>query len=360
MVTAFVVMLLLGMLSYWVHVQEVNSLLTYVYLVPAPELVECKQRAFFVKADGPLHISGLQIALKDEKSGQTSFHKPADLDADTSSESFWVTPSHPWDEQYTATIDAHDLHSIQTLTVQSHTKKLQLATAVTISGHKNVVLSCKDVQTTDPHSCSDVLKLDSDALSRLSVSNYQKADGSVTALQVKKLPSPSEMDEQSDDRHLTEFQQRALEPVVAKYPGTRVIIFYAGGTKSKAYSEEWYDFLKSKHWAASKPELVPVGNEGIIDVQLTMSDNYLQVSGESTKILELLDALDKSGIKHAHHFTRDPNIKDGEIVLWIGPKSPMDINPDQCAGAQLKQKPGEPHTCDYIVQTTGVCPFMPE
>jgi hypothetical protein len=359
-VTALLGILLLVLLSYWVGVQDARSLLTYVYLVPTPELVECKQRAFFVKAYGPRHISGLQIALKDEKSGQTSFHELADLDSDTSSESFWVTPSHPWDEQYTATIDAHDLHSIQTLIVQSHTKKLQLATAVTISGHKNFVLSCKDAQPPDPHSCSDVLKLDSDALSRLGVSNYQKADGSVTALKVKKLPSPSEMDEQSDDRHLTEFQQRALEPVVAKYPGTLLIVFYAGGTKSKAYAGEWYDFLKSKRWAASKPELVPVGNEGIIDVQLTMSDNYLQVSGESTKIMELRDALDKSGIKHAHRFTRDPNIKDGEIVLWIGPKSPKDINPDQCAGAQLKQKPGEPHTCDLISQTTGVCPFMPQ
>lgn len=95
-------------------------------------------------------------------------------------------------------------------------------------------------------------------------------------------------------------------------------------------------------------------------MQLTISDGYLQISGESTKILELLDALDKSGVKHAHRFTRDPNIKDGEIVLWVGPKSPKDINPDQCAGAQLKQKPGEPHTCDLIAQTTGVCPFVPQ
>ena len=356
--TALLGLLLLLLLSYWVRVQEAKSLLTYVYLVPAPELVECKQRAFFIKAYGPLHISGLQIALKDEKSGQISFHKPADLDADTSSESFWVTPSHPWDEGYTATIDAHDLHSIQALTVHSHNQKLQLATAVTIPDHRNPVLSCNDAQNAS--SCSDVLKLDPDAMSRLGASNYQKADGSVTALQVKKFPSPSQLDEQSDDRHLTEFQKRALDPVVIKYPGTRVIVFYAGGTKSKAYAGEWYDFLKSKRWAASKPELVPIGNEAIIDVQLTISESYLQISGESTKILELLDALDKSGVKHARRFTRDPSIKDGEIVLWVGPKSPKDINPDQCAGAQLKQKPGEPHTCDLIAQTTGVCPFVPK
>jgi len=216
--TALVGTLLLLLLSYWVRVQEAKSLLTYVYLVPTPELVECKQRAFFVKVYGPLHISGLQIALKDEQSGQISFHKPADLDADTSSESFWVTPSRPWDEQYTATIDAHDHHSIQTLTVHSHNKKLQLATAVITPDHRNPVLSCNDAQ--NANSCSDVLKLDPGAMSRLGASNYQKADGGVTALQVKKLPSPSELDEQSDDRPLTEFQKRALEPVVMKYPGT--------------------------------------------------------------------------------------------------------------------------------------------
>ena len=64
--------LLLGLSSYLILVCEARSLLTYVYLVPTSELVECQQRAFFVKAHGPIHISGLQIVLKDNKIGRAS------------------------------------------------------------------------------------------------------------------------------------------------------------------------------------------------------------------------------------------------------------------------------------------------
>jgi hypothetical protein len=82
-VTACTGILVLGALSYWVRILEVDSLQTYVFLVPTMELVECQQRAFFVKSYGPIHVSGLKIALKDEKSGQTFFPKVSDLDADT-------------------------------------------------------------------------------------------------------------------------------------------------------------------------------------------------------------------------------------------------------------------------------------
>ena len=349
--------LVLMSLSYWVRVQQSNSLLTYVYLVPTSELVECKQRAFFIKAHGPLHVSGLLVTLTDDKSGQTSTQKYPDFDADTVSEFLWVTPSHPWDEKYIATFDAHELHSTQKLTIQSHNKTLQLLTTVMVPERQAPVLKCDDMKTDDPNSCFNVLKLEPDSLKRLDVSSYEKADGNVQILRIKQFPSPSELDEQSDDRHLTEFQQRALEPFLSKYPGTRITIFYAGGDRSKAYAEEWYRFLKSK-WLPSNPELVPLGNEGILDVQITVGGKLSKVKGESN-LPQLLDALDKSGVKHAHHFTIDPNIEDGDLMLWVGPKSPKDINPDQCAGAQMKQKTGEPHTCDLIRQTTGTCPFVP-
>jgi hypothetical protein len=123
---------LLGLSSYLIRTCEVRSLLTYVYLVPTPELVECQQRAFFVKVHGPLHVSALQIVLKDSKSGQTVFQKYSELDADTAREYFWVIPTSPWDESYSATIEAHGLHSSQNLTIRSFKGNAQLSTSVTI------------------------------------------------------------------------------------------------------------------------------------------------------------------------------------------------------------------------------------
>lgn len=356
-------LLLLGLCSYLIRTCEIRSLLTYAYLVPTMELVECQQRAFFVKVHGPLHVSGLQIALTDMKSGQTVLQKYSGVDADTARDYFWVIPSSPWDEHYSATIEAHGLHSSQNLTVRSVKGNAQLSTSVTMLGDKNPVLSCQDATqqaSSKNQPCTDILKLPPDALSNLDVSNYQSATGNVTARHVKELPSPSELDEESDDRHLTEYQQQIMRPVLLKYANSRITIFFAGGSRSEAYADEFRELFQSGGWKTGKPILVPPGNERIIDVQMSVSDDYLQVNGEDNKVKELLSVLDRAGIKHAHHFARDPSIKDGDTVLWVGPKSPKDVGPDQCSVPQLKQKPGEPHTCELIRQTVGVCPFMPK
>jgi hypothetical protein len=355
--------LLLGLLSYGTRILEANSLLTYVYLIPTPGLVECQQRAFFVKVHGPQHVSGLQITLKDNRSGQISFRKYSDLDADTASEYFWVTPFSPWNEDYTATIGAHGLHSSQTLSIHSFGGEIRLATSVTIPGDERPVQSCRDAPQGpggNSQQCSDLLKSQPNTLENMGVDNYQSADGTVKILHVKELPSPSELDEQSDDRHLTEYQRQIIEPVLLRFPGTHLSVFFAGGPKSKAYAEEFQDVFHAVRWRVSRPEVVPQGNERIIDVQMSVSDNYLQGSGEADKTKELLNAFEKAGIKHRHHFATDPNIPDGDMVLWIGPRSPKNVGADQCATPQLKQRQGEPHTCELIRQTTGVCPFVPK
>ena len=271
-----------------------------------------------------MHISGLQITLKDDKSGQTIYQKYSDLDADSASEHFWIAPSSPWNEGYTATIDAHGLHSSQQLAINSINGKARIATTITANDNKESVLNCKDItdQTTAVgQTCANALKLPPDAMSKIGVNNYQTADGNVTVLHVKQLPSPSELDEQSDDRHLTEYQKQVMEPVVAKYPGTRIAIFFAGGPRSKAYAEEFRELLHEKRWISAPVKLVPPGNERTIDAQMSVSDDYLQVSGEADKVKELLDAFEGAGIKHRHNVARDPNIRDGDMVLWVGPKS---------------------------------------
>ena len=56
------------------------------------------------------------------------------------------------------------------------------------------------------------MKLPADVTSTLDVYSYQHPDGSVTVRKVRTLPSPSELDEQSDQRHLTDYQKEQLRP----------------------------------------------------------------------------------------------------------------------------------------------------
>jgi len=73
-------------------------------------------------------------------------------------------------------------------------------------GHKllppSYTLAAKETR-----SCAEPMKLPADVTSTLDVYSYQHPDGSVTMRKVRTLPSPSELDEQSDQRHLTDYQK---------------------------------------------------------------------------------------------------------------------------------------------------------
>jgi hypothetical protein len=48
-------------------------------------------------------------------------------------------------------------------------------------------------------------------------------------------------------------------------------------------------------------------------------------------------------------------------VLWVGPKSPKDVLPDQCLPAEIAPRLGEHHTCEMIAQSDGeYCPLVPK
>jgi len=356
-------LLLLALLSYGVRRAEVAGVRTYVYLNPTAELMECQKRAFFVKIIGPRILSRVEVALKDNKSGQIyvqSFPEidPGPLRAD---QYFWFAPSSPWDEDYTVTVTSRETHSSQRLIVRSAHHRVQFATQVTVEDEASPALSCRDellpsssvLAEGETRSCIEPMKLVEDVASALDAHSYQHPDGSVTVRRLRSLPSPSELDEQSEQRHLTDYQKQLLRPVLKGYAGSRLRIFYSGGPNTAAYAEEWRQ-LFSGSWKTTAPSMVPVGDERIIDVQITVGNKQQELEAKT-----LIDAFQSAGIKHRKFFSID-HAADDDVVLWIGPKSPKDASPDQCSSPELKPTPGKPHNCDWIAQSGAICPFVPE
>jgi hypothetical protein len=363
-------LLLLGLLSYWARSVAVASVRTYIYLVPAAELMECQKRAFFIKTVGPQTLYNVQTTLKDNKSGQTYSQTYPEIDPGPRSADvfFWFVPSSPWDEDYTVTVATRESHSSQRLIARSTQHQFQFAMQITIDDERNPALSCRDTLLPESYTlaagerrpCSEIMKLTGDVPSKLNVDSYQSANGNFTIRRMKELPLPSELDEQSDDRHITEYQRQIIEPILQKYSRSHMLVYFAGGRKSKAYAEEFCKMFGAKKWTVTPPTLVPIGDERIIDIQ--MSVNYQENwSKYNPKPHDVLNAFERAGIKQRSKLTLDPNVPSDWIVLWVGPRSPNGVRPDQCLPAEMKPVEGQHHACEMISQIDGgSCPVPPQ
>jgi hypothetical protein len=359
----FVCLLSLALLALGVQRAEVASARTFIYLVPSSELMECQKRAFFVKIVGPHALSRVEVTLKDNKSGRTVVQSFPEIDPGPlrSDQYLWFTPSSPWNEAYTVTATSKESNSSQNVIVRGTQHQTQFATQVTVEDEASPALSCRDrllapsytLAARETRPCDEPMKLPADVASTLDVYSYQHPDGSVTVRKLRTLPSPSELDEQSDQRHITDYQKEQLRPAIKQYSGSRLRVFYSGGPNTFAYAEELRQ-LFAESWRTNEVSVVPVGDERIIDVQITVGNK-----GQGVEARTLLDAFQSAGIKHKKFFSVDPDAEK-DVVLWVGPKSPKDASPDQCGSPELSPKPGRAHNCDWIVQSGGVCPFVPE
>jgi hypothetical protein len=185
---------------------------------------------------------------------------------------------------------------------------------------------------------------------------FQDASGDYTVVRMRMLPSPSDLDSQSDDRHVTEYEQAIMRSKLSKYRGTKLLVFYGGGSKTLAYATELRNLMRSIGWSVEGPRLVPVGDERIADIQISISNQYWNVA--NARAADLLSSLE--GAKHREKYVYDNAIPPDMIVLWVGPKSPANFRPDDCAPAELRPRPGEHHTCEMVSQAPHVCPFPPQ
>jgi hypothetical protein len=310
------------------------------------------------------------IALKDNKSGRTYSQTFPEIDtsARSSDTFFWFSPSSPWDEEYGVTVATRESHSSQKLIVSSIQHHIQFATQIVVDDEKEPVLSCRDsllpasymLAAKERQTCMSVMKLPEDVQSTLDVYSYQRPDGSLTIRKMRTLPPPSELDELSEDRHISEYQRQIINPILSRYTGSNVLIYFAGGDKSKAYAEEFRQMFSARIWTVKGPIMAPVGNERIIDAQ--MSVNYEENWNKNNpKAQDLLSTFKQAGIKQRSRLSLDPKVPRGLIVLWIGPRSPKDVSPDQCLSAEMEPKPGEHHACEMLSAVgDGLCPFLPK
>jgi hypothetical protein len=345
---------------------------TFLYLVPTRELIDCERRAFFVNHSGLKRLENVTIIIKDNKSGSVeeiddykNGIEPGPQNPDAP-RYIWVKPSHPWDEDYTITVTGSRFRSVQETVLRSVKQDVQFATQITVNPNKKPAVRCRDSLLPEAYSlgrgatdsCMTLMAAERRFLNRLQPEPYgfQLANGGYSAVRIRTLPTASDLDAQSEDRHLTEYEQTILRSKLSEYRGAKLLILYAGGPKTLAYATEFRDFFQSLHWKVDGPRAVPAGDERVVDVQISVSQRYWNTP--DPRAADLLNSLE--GIKHRQRYVYDGAISPDQIVLWVGPKSPDNFRPDDCASAVLHPSPGVPHTCEIVAQTPGFCPFPPQ
>ena len=344
---------------------------TFLCLVPSHDLIDCERRAFFINHVGFKGLQNVKIVVKDNKNGNVIENDDFKTGIEPGSQNpdapryIWVKPFRPWDEDYTITVTGTKFRSVQELVLGSDGDNVHLAAQVKIDPDNKPVASCRDSLLPDSYSlglgsrenCDTLMATDAAWLNHLHPEPYglRRPNGDFTIVRLRKLPTPSELASQSDDRHLTEYEQSIMRAKLSKYRGTKLLILYAGGPKTLAYAIEFHDFLTSLSWDVAAPRLVPAGDEGLIDVQVSISKKYWAISYPTAA--DFLSSLE--GIKHRRGLFYDDAMPMNQVILCVGPRSPDNFTPDDCADAELHPKPGQPHTCEMVVQTTSVCRFIP-
>jgi hypothetical protein len=353
----------------WIREESTPS---FLYFVPTHELIDCERRAFFVDHSGLKGFQNVKIVIKDNQSGtvQESDDYKAGIEPGPQNSDapryIWVKPSRPWDENYTITVTATKFRSIQETVLRSVQQNMQFAARITVDPQEKTVVNCRDSLLPEAYAlgrgsqetCNTLMAVNSGFLNKLKPQPYgfQRPNGDFSVVRLRKLPSPSDLDSQSEDRRLTEYEQAIMRSKLSKYHGPKLLVLYAGGPKTLAYAIEFRDFFRSIKWHVEGPRLVPVGDEGLVDVQISVSQRYWNTP--YPRAADLLSSLE--GTKRRQRYVYDDAIPPDLIVLWVGPKSPDNFRPDDCASATLHPRLGERHTCESVAQTPGVCPFPPQ
>jgi hypothetical protein len=352
---------------------------TYLYLVPTPDLIDAQRRAFFVEQSGPRSLQNVEVTLLDNKGGTVHVEKYPDVDPEPQNpldpRYFWITPSSPWDEDYTITVTAFkNPKVVQHMVVRSTRHVLQFAIEVNMDGKKRPLLRCRDhllpdsysLATAAPQPCDSVVKLPENIQTRLNPLPYgaELPDGSYRIQRLRELLPSSELEAQSEDRHLWEYQKQQINGAISRYRGSRLLIFATNGVPTRKYANEFRDVFLAAKWKVDGPKPVPAGDERIIDVQVSCAARYCTLNTPNGQILTprvaaVLDALTKAGVKHRNGYVYENSLNEDVIVLWVGPKSPNSVSPDECLAAELKPRPGAHDGCEMISQTPKFVPFPP-
>lgn len=346
----------------------------YVYLVPTQGLFDAERRGFVVHHSGPRSLHNVQIVVTDNKS-HTNLHVGPYQELGPESndplapEYFWLVPSSPWDEDYSATITSSNSPTIvQRLIVRSTHHILRFATQVNMDAISKPLLACRDDQLPDSYDlakssrqpCGQLMAISEATEKMLQPSPFNMAlpDGSLTLMKLRTLNPRGEPEGESDVRHLSEWQQHALRSEIAPYPDSRVLILASSGRNTFAYAKDFRDVFDAAKWKVDGPKPVPEIDEGIIDLQTSVHGKLGDTSPPAT--MAFLNGLEYVHVKHRKHHTLDMDVPDGLLVLWVGAKSPEGVSPDDCMPIAFKPKPHDSAPCSMINQSPKPVPIVPE
>lgn len=343
---------------------------SFIFVAPGQALVECERRVFFVKHSGARALPNTEVTLWDNNAKRGNVVKYAEIGPGTPDPAapkyMWWNPASPWDEDYTITATSGDIHISQRLIVRSVAGKLQSASEVSMNGKS--VLRCRDpllppsytLASDASESCDAYMSIPNEITERMEPEISQQPDGKLTIpiKKIKTLSVPSgktDVEGQTEDRHLWEYQKIWLSSDLSKYPHTRVLLLASNtGTETWKYAEELRDAFRAAGWNVEGPRKLSEYYDGLLDVQVSKSkaETLIPIARALT------DALTRAGVKHRTRFLADPDIEPDMIVVFVGSRSPKGVNPDACNNAPFKPGNADARPCASVAQVPNFCPFV--
>lgn len=343
---------------------------SYIYLIPGHEIINAQRRAFFVRSVGNHPPREANIAIRDDKAGTVQDEKYSVVDPQKPNSDvpvhYWVTPSSPWDEDYTVTVTYPSSPSTtQRMVLRSTRHLLQLAVEVTADGESSPLLKCRDPLMPVPYtlasgaseSCGKWMPETINWEGKLEPAPYNLAmpDGSLLVLRPRVLAPEGQLESQSEKRHLWEWQKAALTTQIAKFRGSRVLILSSRGAEAWSYANDFRDTFKSAGWTVEGPKAAPQDEGTMIDVQESAGTS----KPVAPEVLAVRDALANARLKRRNGFVYDPDVPKGLIVIWVGANSPEGITAGDCAPFTLRVQKGSSKPCEMISQTPNAVPLPP-
>ena len=125
----------------------------------------------------------------------------------------------------------------------------------------------------------------------------------------------------SDWRQITDWQKVNLQARLQHYKGQKLVIFVANTEESRNYAQQFKSVLSQSpiSWSVEEPVKAP-SDEPVADIQLSVSDEWW--ANPPQALMDLKNTLVFTGIKGRTTFVYDPNIRQDELGIWVGPPSP--------------------------------------
>lgn len=342
---------------------------SFIFLVPTQDLVDCERRAFVVKHVGQRVLSNLEVVLWDDKGSRGDVTKYAEIAPGApdplAPKYMWWSPARPWDEEYTVNATAGEMKISQRLIVRSVSGTFQIASEVYVDGKRQFL--CRDpllpssytLAADAKNSCESEMALSHDLRRSMELEglNRQLANGSYVVAKLRTLSATPGIEGQSEGRHIWEYQRTWLINDLSRYAGAKVLLLASGtGAETWKYAEEVRDVLQAAHWRVDGPHKLQPAYDGLLDIQVSRDND----TTDRPELKALMNALTRAGMKHHSRPVRDPDIDQSTIVVWIGSRSPENVNPDDCAGVPYKAGPNTEKPCSAVAQSSRVCPFPPK